>query len=35
VNLDLRPYPRILDLRKRIGVRPAVQEAMKKENLIP
>jgi glutathione S-transferase len=35
VNLDLRPYPGILDLRKRIGARPAVQEAMKRENLIP
>jgi len=35
VNLDLSPYPRILALRKRIGVRPAVQEAMRKENLIP
>jgi len=34
VNLDLRPYPGILALRKRIGLRPAVQEAMKTENLI-
>jgi len=35
VNLDLSPYPNILALRKRIGARPAVQEAMRKENLIP
>jgi glutathione S-transferase len=34
VNLDLSPYPKILALRKRIGQRPAVQEAMRKENLI-
>jgi glutathione S-transferase len=31
VNLDLRPYPSILALRKRVSVRPAVQEAMKRE----
>lgn len=35
VNLDLSPYPNILALRKRIDVRPAVQEAMRKEDLIP
>jgi glutathione S-transferase len=34
VDLDLSPYPRILALRKRVGQRPAVQEAMRKENLI-
>jgi glutathione S-transferase len=34
VELDLSPYPSILALRKRIGVRPAVQQAMRKENLI-
>ena len=35
VNLDLRPYPGILALRKRIAARPAVQEAIKREKLIP
>jgi len=34
VTLDLSPYARILALRKRMGTRPAVQEAMRKENLI-
>jgi glutathione S-transferase len=34
VELDLSPYPKILALRKRIGLRPAVQQAMRKENLI-
>jgi glutathione S-transferase len=34
VNLDLCPYPGILALRKRIRARPAVREAMKKENLV-
>jgi glutathione S-transferase len=31
VNLDLSPYPRVLALRKLIGARPAVQEAMRNE----
>jgi glutathione S-transferase len=35
VDIDLSPYPRILALRKRVGARPAVQQAMRKENLIP
>jgi glutathione S-transferase len=35
VDLDLRPYPGILALRERVGARPAVQAAMKKEKLIP
>lgn len=35
VNLDLSPYPSILAQRKRVGVRNAVQEAMKAEGLIP
>jgi glutathione S-transferase len=34
VGLDLSPYPGILALRKRVGARPAVQQAMRKENLI-
>jgi glutathione S-transferase len=34
VSLDLSPYPRILALRKRVGQRPGVQAAMRKENLI-
>jgi glutathione S-transferase len=33
VELDLSPYPGILALRKRIGTRPATQEAMSRENL--
>jgi len=35
VKLDLSPHPRILALRKRVGLRPAVQQAMRAENLIP
>ena len=35
VELDLSPYPSMLALRKRVGVRPSVQQAMRKENLIP
>jgi glutathione S-transferase len=35
VGLDLSPYPSMLALRKRVGARPAVQQAMRKENLIP
>jgi len=35
VELDLSPYPSILALRKRVALRPAVQRAMRKENLIP
>jgi glutathione S-transferase len=35
VELDLSPYPSILALRKRVGARPAVQQAMRKEKLIP
>lgn len=34
VKLDLSPYPSMLALRKRVGARPAVQQAMRKENLI-
>jgi len=34
VELDLSPYPSILALRKRVGVRPAVQAAMGREGLI-
>ena len=34
VGLDLSPYPGILALRKRVGLRPAVQEAMRRENLV-
>jgi glutathione S-transferase len=34
VQLDLSPYPSILALRKCVGVRPAVQEAMRREGLI-
>ena len=34
VELDLSPYPKILALRKRIGLRPAVQQAMRKEKLM-
>jgi glutathione S-transferase len=34
VELDLSPYPKLLALRKRVGLRPAVQQAMRKENLI-
>ena len=33
VELDLSPYPSILALRKRVGVRPAVQEALRREGL--
>jgi glutathione S-transferase len=35
VEVDLSPYPRILAHRKRVALRPAVQRAMRKENLIP
>jgi glutathione S-transferase len=35
VELDLSPYPGILALRKRVGMRPAVREAMRRENLTP
>ena len=35
VKVDLSPYPSILALRKRIGARAAVQEAMRTEKLIP
>lgn len=31
--LDLTPYPGILALRKRVGARPAVEEAMRREGL--
>jgi glutathione S-transferase len=34
VKLDLSPYPHMLALRKRVGARPAVQQAMRMENLI-
>jgi len=34
-KLDLSPYPNLLALRKRVGARPPVQEAMRRENLIP
>ena len=34
LNADLSRYPRVLDLRKRIGARPAAQEAMRREKLI-
>jgi glutathione S-transferase len=34
VELDLSPHPSILALRKRVGVRPAVREAMRQEDLI-
>lgn len=34
VEVDLSPYPGILALRKRVGPRPAVQDAMRRENLI-
>jgi glutathione S-transferase len=34
VELDLSPYPSILALRKRVGRRTAVQEAMRRESLI-
>jgi glutathione S-transferase len=33
-NLDLSPYPSLLAFRKRVGARPAVQETMRRENLI-
>ena len=33
VQLDLSPYASVLALRKRVGVRPAVREAMKREGL--
>jgi glutathione S-transferase len=33
VELDLSPYPSILALRKRVGVRRAVQEALRREGL--
>jgi glutathione S-transferase len=32
-NLDLSPYPSVLAHRKRVGARPAVREAMRRENL--
>jgi glutathione S-transferase len=35
VKLDLSPYPGILALRKRVGARPAVEQAMRTEKLIP
>ena len=35
VELNLTPYPSILALRKRVGARRAVQQAMRDENLIP
>jgi glutathione S-transferase len=35
VEIDLSPYPSILALRKRIGARPAVQQAMRMEGTIP
>jgi glutathione S-transferase len=31
VEVDLSPYPGILALRKRVGIRPAAREAMRKE----
>jgi glutathione S-transferase len=34
-KVDLSPYPSILALRKRVGARAAVQEAMRTEKLIP
>jgi glutathione S-transferase len=34
VNVDLAPYANVLAYRKRVGARPAVQEAMKAEGLI-
>jgi glutathione S-transferase len=34
VALDLSPYPGILDLRKRVGLRTATREAMRRENPI-
>jgi glutathione S-transferase len=34
VELDLSPYPGILALRNRVGIRPAVREAMRREDLI-
>jgi glutathione S-transferase len=34
VNVDLAPYANLLAYRKRVGARPAVQEAMKAEGLI-
>ena len=34
VELDLSSYPNILALRKRVGARPAVREAMRQEDLI-
>lgn len=33
VGLDLSPFPGILALRKRVGVRSAVQETVRRENL--
>ncbi len=35
VNLDLSKYPHIIAFLDRVGSRPAVQTAMKKEGLIP
>jgi glutathione S-transferase len=34
VNADLAPYPRVLDLRKRVGARPATQGAVNSEKRI-
>jgi glutathione S-transferase len=34
VDLDLSPYPGILAHRKRVAARPAVQRAMRKEELV-
>jgi glutathione S-transferase len=35
VNLDLSPYAHIIAYMDRVGSRPAVQAALKKEGLIP
>jgi glutathione S-transferase len=35
IELDLSPCPSVLALRKRVGARPAVQRAMRTENLTP
>jgi glutathione S-transferase len=32
-QVELSPYPSVLALRKRVGVRPAVQEALRREGL--
>jgi glutathione S-transferase len=34
VDVDLSPYANVLDYRKRVGARPAVQAAMKAEGLV-